>query len=313
MSENKTREYALPFAALATVAAVALANCPGEKKLSAPSFKTEEVGDRRTVTRTDIGEIFDGIDSEMEENAEEYTVKIDLDENGEVPKNFDYVSAIRDCVESTGKYRCFDSYFGYTTCHNLEGGPENVPVSISDMYYYAEEFMGDNEYVRVDATPINLMNSIVDKKDINGFQNDLNSACRTTVEGLETRFSKEEISEGRAQGHYEYVQSHREHGVEMARESDELFRLLEIGEFNVEDKGGSIFEIDFGNGNKGTLNTSFADKNPMADGDPEFGIVYRFRADGIELSDGTSISVSKTFEDIDESIEFVFATEQLAQ
>jgi hypothetical protein len=149
--------------AVAVIACLGLQECR-DKKVSGPSFESGDFEKEVKTVRRGLRRGFEDLIDE--ESDEEYTVQVDLDENGEIPENFNYVAAIRDCVESTGKYRCFDAVWGSdTTCYNQNAQGGMVPVSISNMFLVLEDFKGKEEFVRVDAgNAINLMSTQVDKK-----------------------------------------------------------------------------------------------------------------------------------------------------
>lgn len=64
----------------------------------------------------------------------EFTVDIPVDENGNIPFDFDYIAAIRDCVESSGELKCISGMSGTQYCYGLDINESNYPVNIISGY-----------------------------------------------------------------------------------------------------------------------------------------------------------------------------------
>lgn len=313
MASNESLKKVGLAGIVAVAACLGLQECKNQKK-PLGFIRTEEIDKELRIIRRNLGSDLE--DLLNEENSEEYTVDIKLDEEGNIPENFDYVGAIRDCVESTGKYRCFDSRSGQeTTCYNLDPQEGNVPASVSNMLWVLDERDFEvKRFLRVDTvTGEPLMNTELDIENIDTYQNYLNDACRTTVEGLETRYSKEEITGVRGEDHYNYVVAQASFANELAENTDELYELLEGGGFNFEDRGGNVFDVDLGNGDKATISTDFTNRAVMEGEAPDYGIVYMFRANDLENPDGISLSISTSFSNIDETVDFILDMEEATQ
>jgi hypothetical protein len=128
MSILKKPETYIGAAAVALVAC--LANCPNTDGTPSPIPEAKELKSRRTITRQDIEDIIR--DFGVKEDESEFSVHVPLDENGEIPENFDYVGAVRDCVESAGLYRCINRRsMPMSVCHSIDEDNPVSPVSLA--------------------------------------------------------------------------------------------------------------------------------------------------------------------------------------
>lgn len=294
----------------ATLVCLGLQECKDQKSLPGRSIESGEFDKEIRTIKRNFNERIENLTEE--DNDDEYTVKVELDEEGNIPGNFDFVGAVRDCVESTGQYRCFNSYYGdSTTCYNSEAEEGQLPISISNMFWRFDDRDTGHEFIRVDgADSIPLMNATLDNNDSQDFEAQLNFACRTATEGLEKDFDKDEIINARGEDHYNYLLEESSAFTELTEGSDELFDSLNEVGFEVKDRGGNVFDIDLGNGSKGTVYAEFTNKTQMVDEEENYGVVYNVRAKEVELQDGTPLTVSRSFDTIDESLEYLIKTEE---
>lgn len=294
------------------LACLGLQECKDQK----PSVRSIESGDFEKEVSKIRRNLRSGLEDLIDEEQEEYTVEVKLDEYGNIPENFDYVGAIRDCVESTGKYRCFDKFWsGDTTCYKENPEEGQYPVSISNKSLNLEDWNSGKSFVRIDAgNAINVTNEPLDKRDVTTFQAELDTACKTTVDTLETSFSEDEINEQRRDDHWhEYINAEVSHYPELSKGSDELFALLSESGIKVEDRGGNVFEVDFGHGNVGTIFADFGDRTDITDEAPDYGVSYRVLSpDGFYTPNATIVGFySQEFDNYDEAVDYALAIEEI--
>ena len=100
-----------------------------EKKMPAPIVQKRE----------DFSDELRSIIEEMTENGEEdvaeFTVDVPIAEDGNIPVDFDYSSAIRDCIESSGELQCITGFnTGYQKCYAVDQYDSNTPFTIVPGY-----------------------------------------------------------------------------------------------------------------------------------------------------------------------------------
>lgn len=241
---KKTETY-VGAAALALVAS--LANCPDKVK-SGPSFEVEEVKNRRVVTRTGVDEIFRSLD---EEEEGEFTVHVPVDEDGNIKENFNFVGAVRDCVESTGLYHCSDIPRSTATrCYSIDEDNPVAPVDIVRKGFLNDETRKGKPNVSVGYNVFGIFKEgddfdLEELTDADFTENQLNSACREAINLLERNVPFREICRPTCSP-YDVVE--REDEAEAMPLLDEfsakLFEGAKEAGLEFEDKGGNSSSIN---------------------------------------------------------------------
>lgn len=190
MNILKKPETYIGVAGLALV--TALANCPGKIEIREPEVRTE-ISDKRTITRTGVEEVFRSLDEEKSE----LTVHVPIDEDGEIPENFNYLGAVRDCVESTGIYRCTDDPRSkFTTCYSGDEDKPVTPINIGRRSWVTgreKEDVVHVGYIVFGRYKEGESFNLEELKDPEHVKSELNNACQTSLNLLDQNTSFEEI------------------------------------------------------------------------------------------------------------------------
>ncbi len=248
-----------------------------------------------TTSGVEVDSNSDGDDTAKSEelDPQEFTVEVKRDENGNVADDFNYVGAVRDCVESTGKYQCFDSVSGDSTCYKENPEEGQVPVMISNDPLYILDYTGTNQFIRVEAgKSVNLSCSELDKNDPTAYQAALNSACNSVIDGMEMQFSEGDVDHKR-DGDYEDLQTQVALYPDLREGTDAIFESLNEAGIETKDLGGNMFSFDIGHGGTGRIYGEITGLSQNEDEVDELAVVYRVMFDD---------HVSTRSEDVDEAI-----------
>lgn len=244
MSILKKPETYVGAAGLALVAA--LANCPGKVESTGFSLETKEIKSRRVVTRTGIDEILRNLD---EEEESEFTVQVPVDEDGKIPENFNYIGAVRDCVESTGLYYCTDiPHSSLTRCYSNDEENPVTPINIGRETRYWNEIGDENVnvgYIVFGRYKEGNRYDLEKLEDSEFVGDQLNAACKEAVNLLERNAPYKEICRPRcAPADVLNIEEETEIAPLLSEMSTELFEeAKEIG-LELKDRGGNVSEID---------------------------------------------------------------------
>lgn len=135
-----------------------------EKVVIPVSKKQDDFGE-------DLRDIIDDIVKNKEDS--EFTVDVPVDEDGNIPVGFNFIGALRDCVESSGEVKCFEGGMGMQTCVGVNQDDANYPV----------RFFPDHEMTNDLQVKASFYFWDLDKfRDANGYEYDSNNAQKSGEE-----------------------------------------------------------------------------------------------------------------------------------
>ncbi len=197
-----------------------------EKKLPAPIVqKREDFGD-------DLRSIIEEMTENGEEAAAEFTVDVPIGEDGNIPKDFDFPAAVRDCIESSGELQCMTRKNGTQKCYGIDKYDSRAPFSVlvgyntkRDSQVQAPMFIlaYGNSFAEAETY-------LYDSFKPDESQNMLNSICNDAI----TEYQESEKLDFNA-NNLDWFEKH----YDLFDLSDDFFTLATESGLDVKDEGGT--------------------------------------------------------------------------
>lgn len=239
-------------------AAILIKNCEGKEQNDTkaridtvenrPDFEREVRNVRRRISSTiDLPEIQTG--------DEEFTVRLET-EDGVISEDFNAVNAVRDCIESSGEYRCADRPDERSTiCYPTERKDGAVPLYIQEPRGYTLKIDTNGELIELERQSSKMIFSVglattnynFNREDPEQTESALNMVCNDAINYKNEYVSHEEFCDGDDGEFCEdfYLRSLQfgELADELEDSNEDIYYKLKENGFEINDNGGSNFEV----------------------------------------------------------------------
>lgn len=230
----KVKSKHLAGAAVAVLVGVALSQCDETVSAKEENLASEIDKTLKRTNRTirNVG---------TEDSESDYTADAPSDENGKIPWDYDIVKGVRDCIESTGEFACFDSAWGgASSCYHNDEDESGAPIhmSVNQGREFKEGMFHQFEYLQIRTPGAEYLNY----EELT--QEGLNGACNEAINLLRENIPGEEVCENGDRDCESYWREMYRITPELISNSDELFDAAEYIGLDIKDNGGNSFTVN---------------------------------------------------------------------